>query len=77
MIHLTNCGDELPSLTVLPTILHDPALQVYRLPGWLWQLDPSRIFEHPSDFLKVLPGSLARDSWTPPAHRVGLEVLWE
>ena len=61
-IHLTNCGDELPSLTVLPTILHDPALQVYRLPGWRWQLDPGSILEHPSDLLKVLPCTLAGSS---------------
>jgi hypothetical protein len=59
-IHLTNCGDELPSLTVLPTILHDPALQVYRLSGWRWQLDSGSILEHPSDLLQVLPGTLAR-----------------
>ena len=43
-------------------VLHDPALKVYRLSGWRWQLDSGSILEHPPDLLKVLPGSLARGS---------------
>jgi hypothetical protein len=40
-------------------ILHDPALKVYRLSGWGWQLYSGSILEHPSDLLKVFPGTLA------------------
>jgi hypothetical protein len=41
-------------------ILHSPALDVDGLPGWRWQLDPCYVFQHPSDLLKVFPGTLAR-----------------
>ena len=43
-------------------VLNNPALEVYRLPGWRRQLDPGGILEHPSDLLKVLPGTLAGSS---------------
>jgi hypothetical protein len=53
---------ELAILGRLPhaSLINDPALKVYRLSSWRWQLDSGCMLEHSSDLLQVLPGTPPR-----------------